>query len=307
VSAIGEGGLLSMAFHPQFASNGQYFIYYTDLGGNIVVERRSESAIRNRSDPTSALEIIRIPHPGFINHFGGLVEFGPDGFLYIGTGDGGSAGDPPGNAQNRGVLLGKLLRLDINGAIAGAPYAIPASNPFAGQAGRRAEIWAYGLRNPWRFAFDGGQLYVADVGEQRREEVNISPVSSGGLNYGWNILEGSLCFNAPSCASAGTVAPAFEYDHGMGNVNGCSIVGGYVYRGQALPELDGRYFYSDFCGAYLKSFLAAGTSVLEQTDWRIPAISGGVASFGRDADGELYLIGANGTIYKIVRGGVAAG
>lgn len=306
VSTAGEGGLLSMAFHPQYASNGQYFIYYTDAGGNIVVERRSVSGNPNLSDPTSALEIIRIPHPGFSNHFGGLVAFGPDGFLYLGTGDGGSAGDPPRNAQNLGVLLGKLLRLDISAATAGVPYAIPASNPFVGQAGRRAEIWAYGLRNPWRFAFDDSQLYIADVGQDRREEVDLSPVSSGGLNYGWNILEGSLCYNAVSCASAGMVAPVVEYDQGTGNVNGCSITGGYVYRGAALPELAGRYFYSDYCGGYLKSFLAAGTSVLEQTDWGIPKVSG-VVSFGRDADGELYLISQNGAIFKIVRAGVSTG
>jgi glucose/arabinose dehydrogenase len=306
VATVGEGGLLSMAFHPQYAANGQYFIYYTDAGGNIVVERRSVSANPNLSDPTSALEIIRIPHPGFINHFGGLLAFGPDGYLYLGTGDGGSAGDPPRNAQNLGVLLGKLLRLDINAATAGAPYAIPASNPFVGQAGRRAEIWAYGLRNPWRFAFDGSALYIADVGQDRREEVDISPVSSGGLNYGWNIREGSLCYNAASCTSAGLVAPVFEYDHGEGDVNGCSITGGYVYRGLALPELAGRYFYSDYCGGYLKSFLAAGTGVLEQSDWGIPKVSG-VVSFGRDADGELYLVSQNGAIYKIVRGGAPAG
>jgi glucose/arabinose dehydrogenase len=306
VSSTGEGGLLSMAFHPQYAANGQYFIYYTDAGGNIVVERRSVSANPNLSDPTSALEIIRIPHPGFSNHFGGLLAFGPDGYLYLGTGDGGSAGDPPRNAQNLRVLLGKLLRLDIGAATAGAPYAIPPSNPFAGQAGRRPEIWAYGLRNPWRFAFDGSALYIADVGQDRREEVDVSPLASGGLNYGWNILEGSLCYNAASCASAGMVAPVFEYDHGPGDVNDCSITGGYVYRGLALPELAGHYFYSDYCGAYLKSFLAAGTGVLEQVDWGIPKLSG-VVSFGRDAEGELYLVSQSGTIYKIVRAGVSAG
>ena len=304
VSSAGEGGLLSMAFHPQYASNGQYFIYYTDAERNIIVERRIVSPNANLSDPTAVLEIIRIPHPGFGNHFGGLVAFGPDGLLYLGTGDGGGAGDPPRNAQNLNVLLGKLLRLDVNAATAGAPYAIPASNPFAGQAGRRAEIWAYGLRNPWRYAFDGAQLYIADVGQDRREEVDISPAAQGGLNYGWNILEGTLCYNATSCDSAGLVAPAFEYDHGAGNANGCSITGGYVYRGGAIPELAGRYFYSDYCGGYLKSFLASGTGVLEQTDWGIPKVPG-VVSFGRDAEGELYLISAGGSIHKIVRAGAS--
>jgi glucose/arabinose dehydrogenase len=302
VSTNGEGGLLSMAFHPQYAANGLYFIYYTDSAGDIVVERRSVSPNPNLSDPTAALEIIRIAHPNFSNHYGGLVAFGPDGYLYLGTGDGGSAGDPPGNAQNLASLLGKLLRLDVNGATAGAPYAIPAGNPFAGQAGRRAEIWAFGLRNPWRYAFDAGNLYIADVGQDRREEVDIRAAAQGGLNYGWNILEGSLCYNAASCASAGLAAPAFEYDH----ATGCSITGGYVYRGLAIPELAGRYFYSDYCGGFLKSFVAAGSGVLEQTDWAIGKV-GGIVSFGRDGDGELYLVSAGGGVYKIIRAGAPAG
>jgi glucose/arabinose dehydrogenase len=298
VSTAGEGGLLSMAFHPQYASNGRYFIYYTDGTGDIVVERRSVSANPRLSDPTSALEIIRIAHPTFSNHYGGLLAFGPDGYLYLGTGDGGGSGDPPRNAQNLNSLLGKLLRLDVGGAMAGAPYAIPATNPFAGQIGRRGEIWAYGLRNPWRYAFDGSQLYIADVGEARIEEVDVTPAATGGLNYGWNIMEGTLCFNAVTCSSVGLVLPAVEYDHSAG---GCSITGGYVYRGAALPELGGRYFYSDYCAGFLKSFVASGVGVSEKTDWMVAKV-GGIVSFGRDGDGELYLIGANGTIYKIVRG-----
>jgi hypothetical protein len=298
VSTAGEGGLLSMAFHPQYAANGQYFIYFTDNAGDIVVERRTVSANPNLSDPTSALEIIRIAHPTFSNHYGGLLAIGADGHLYLGTGDGGGEGDPQRNAQNLDSLLGKLLRLDIGAATAGAPYAIPAGNPYAGQIGRRGEIWAYGLRNPWRYAFDGAQLYVADVGQQLREEVDISPAAAGGLNYGWNLMEGSLCYNALTCSSAGLVLPAFEYDHSGG---GCSITGGYVYRGAALPELAGRYFYSDYCAGFLKSFVASGAGVGEQIDWAVAKV-GAVVSFGRDADGELYLIGANGTIYQIVRG-----
>jgi glucose/arabinose dehydrogenase len=306
VSTAGEGGLLSMAFHPQYATNGQYFIYFTDTAGDIVVERRSVSPNPRQSDPTSALEIIRIAHPGFTNHYGGLVAFGPDGYLYLGTGDGGSAGDPPRNAQNLGSLLGKMLRLDINGATAGAPYAVPATNPFANERARRGEIWAYGLRNPWRYAFDAARLYIADVGQDRREEVDIAAASQGALNYGWNIMEGTLCYSAASCDSTGLTAPAFEYDHGAADANGCSITGGYVYRGQALPELAGRYFYSDYCAGFLKSFLAAGAGALEQIDWRIPDI-GRVVSFGRDADGELYLVTDGGTIHKIIRSGVAGG
>jgi glucose/arabinose dehydrogenase len=216
----------------------------------------------------------------------------------MGTGDGGGEGDPQRNAQNLNSLLGKLLRLDVNGATAGAPYAIPPDNPFAGQLGRRGEIWTFGLRNPWRYTFDGPQLYIADVGAQRREEVDISAAATSGLNFGWNTMEGTLCFNAATCSSAGLVLPALEYDRGGG---ACAIVGGYVYRGAALPELAGRYFYSDFCAGFLKSFAASDMGVGEQTDWAVANV-GAIVSFGRDADGELYLIGANGTIYKIVRG-----
>jgi glucose/arabinose dehydrogenase len=300
VLVSGEGGLLSMVFDPQYASNGYLYVYYTDLDQNIVVERYTVSANPNLADPTSALRIIRIAHPTFANHFGGLVSFGPDGYLYLGTGDGGSAGDPPGNAQNRNSLLGKLLRLDVSRSTVAQPYTIPPSNPYIGQAGRRAEIWAYGLRNPWRYAFDGSQLYIADVGQNRREEVDITASAQGGLNYGWNTMEGTLCYNATTCDQTGLTLPAFEYDHGAGNANGCSIIGGYVYRGAALPELAGHYFYSDYCAGYLKSFLATDAGLIAQRDWSI-ANPGPVVSFGRDAQGELYLIASSGKIYKIGR------
>lgn len=300
VFAQGEGGLLSMAFHPQYASNGYFFVYYTDLERDIVVERFSVSGNPNVADATSGLPIISIAHPTYTNHFGGLVSFGPDGFLYLGTGDGGGAGDPQRNAQNLNSLLGKLLRLDVSTASATRPYTIPPTNPFAGQTGRRGEIWAYGLRNPWRYAFDTSGLYIADVGQDRREEVDIAAPGQGGQNYGWNIMEGTLCYNANTCDQTGLTLPAFEYDHGQNDANGCSITGGFVYRGTAIPELAGRYFYSDYCRGYLKSFLASGASVGEHSDWAIPDI-GAVPSFGRDADGELYLIASNGRILKIVR------
>ncbi|HEX8609780.1 MAG TPA: PQQ-dependent sugar dehydrogenase [Telluria sp.] len=301
VAAVGEGGLLSMAFHPKYASNGWFFIYYTDAANNIVVERHSvSSANRNLAEPSAVLEIIRIAHPGATNHYGGLVSFGPDGFLYVATGDGGGAGDPQGNAQNPNSLLGKMLRLDVADARGAQPYVIPPTNPFVGQGGRRAEIWALGLRNPWRYAFDGERLYIADVGQARREEVDIVGVNQAGLNYGWNTMEGSLCYNAAICNKNGLTLPAFEYDHGSNNVNGCSITGGYVYRGKAIPELTGRYFYSDYCGGYLKSFLYKDNSATEQTGWPIADI-GAIQSFGQDGDGELYLIAATGKLYRIVR------
>jgi glucose/arabinose dehydrogenase len=296
VAGAGEGGLLSLAFDPRFGSNGYFYVYYTDLDKNIVVARYTVSPNQNVADPLSGLAIVRIAHPNFTNHFGGLAAFGTDGLLYVGTGDGGSEGDPLANGQNQGTLLGKLLRIDVSAATVGQPYTIPPSNPFVGQAGRRGEIWAWGLRNPWRYAFDGKQLYIADVGQDLREEVDIADTAQGGLNYGWNRMEGTLCFNASTCDRSGLTLPAFEYDHD----HGCAIVGGYVYRGTALPELAGRYFYSDFCNGFLKSFLATASGVLEQRDWGLDL--GQVVSFGQDGQGELYLMTADGNVDKIIRG-----
>lgn len=300
VLTAGEGGLLSMAFDPDYARNGYFYLYYTDAQQNIVIERLNTGSNPNLADPTSNLVILRIPHPTYTNHFGGQLAFGPDGNLYLGTGDGGGAGDPFGNGQNLNSLLGKLLRIDVRAASAAQPYAIPAGNPYAGQAGRRPEIWAAGLRNPWRFSFDGAQLYLSDVGQDRREEVNISAATAGGLNYGWNTMEGTLCYNASSCERSGLTLPAFEYEHGSNSVNGCSITGGFVYRGSAIPGLQGRYFYSDYCRGFLKSFLASGAAVGEQREWNVGSI-GNVVSFGQDGQGELYVLSARGIAYKIVR------
>ncbi len=296
----GEGGLLSMAFDPAFARNGYFYLYYTDPQQNIVIERFTASVNPSLADPTSNLVILRIPHPNFTNHFGGQVAFGPDGFLYLGTGDGGGAGDPLGNGQNVNSLLGKLLRIDVAAATALQPYTIPPSNPYSNQAGRRGEIWATGLRNPWRFSWDSGQLYLSDVGQDRREEVNINAAGTAGLNYGWNTMEGTLCYNAATCDRSGLTLPVFEYDHGANEANGCSITGGFVYRGSAMPELAGRYFYSDYCRGFLKSFLATGGNVTEQRDWNIIGI-GNVISFGQDGVGELYLTTSRGSVYKIGR------
>lgn len=295
VAMVGEGGLLSMAFDPQFATNGYVYVYFTDAGNNIVIARFSRSSNANVADAASRLDIIRIPHPDYVNHFGGLVAFGPDGYLYAGTGDGGGEGDPAGNGQNRDVLLGKLLRLDVSGARAGAPYAVPPTNPFAGGGGR-PEIWAYGLRNPWRYAFDGGRLYIADVGQDRREEIDVVAVGGGGFNFAWNLTEGTLCYKATSCVQNGITPPAFEYDHGENDVNGCAITGGYVYRGKAIPEVAGQYFYSDYCAGFLHSIDSAGT----MSNWTV-AKPGTILSFGRDGDGELYVITSAGSVFKMVR------
>lgn len=308
LSTQGEGGLLSMAFDPQFSRNGFFYLYYTDFERNIVVVRYTVSPNRDIADPTSGLQIISIPHPFYTNHYGGLAAFGTDGFLYLGTGDGGGAGDPLGNAQDFTSLLGKVLRIDVSNASISRRYTIPPGNPYIGMASRRAEIWAGGLRNPWRFDIDSSGLYIADAGQDRREEINIASVSRAGLNYGWNIMEGSLCFTDPLCNKTGLTMPAFEYDHGNNDINGCSVIGGYVYRGTALPELAGRYFYSDFCGGFLKSLRSSdnGDTVGEQVAWTIPLI-GNVVSFGRDGDGELYMVAADGRVYKIIRSAATAG
>ncbi len=299
VLATGEGGLLSIAFDPRFAFNGYFYLYYTDFQQNIVIERYRAGPTPDLADPTSGLVILRIPHPVYINHYGGQVAFGPDGYLYLGTGDGGGAGDPMENAQDLASLLGKLLRIDVAQASPTRPYTIPPTNPYVADDGR-PEIWAHGLRNPWRFSFDAGQLYLSDVGQARREEVNIVSASQGGLNYGWDVMEGTLCHEpALLCDRAGLTLPAFEYDHGENEANGCSIVGGHVYRGRDIPELTGRYFYSDFCGGYLRSFLPTASGVVEQRDWGLSP--GRVVSFGQDAAGELYLLSADGVVYKIGR------
>lgn len=300
VTSGGERGLLSMAFDPQYASNGFFYIYFTDLNLDIAVERyRVSFGDPNLADPVP-LRILTIGHREFSNHNGGLVAFGPDGFLYIGTGDGGGGGDTLGNGQNLNALLGKLLRIDVSNASASQPYAIPSLNPFVSQAGRLGEIWAYGLRNPWRYAFDAetGLLYIADVGQNRIEEVNVAAAATAGVNYGWNITEGSLCYPSDPCDKQGLTLPVLEYAHDASGE--CSITGGRVYRGSAILELRGRYFYSDFCNGWLRSIVYSNGTAAEQTDWGIVNV-GQILSFGEDAQGELYMLASTGKVYKIAR------
>ncbi|MFQ5678705.1 MAG: PQQ-dependent sugar dehydrogenase [Gemmatimonadota bacterium] len=293
VGSGGERGLLGLAFHPQYAANGHLYVDYTDRNGNTRVERYTVSADPDRADPATAKAILQVGQP-FSNHNGGLVAFGPDGKLYVGLGDGGGAGDPQGNGQNPGTLLGSLLRIDVD---AGDPFAIPPDNPFVGQAGRREEIWAWGLRNPWRFAFDreADVLYIADVGQNAFEEVNAAPVAAAGLNYGWNVMEGTHCFpSGAACDTAGLTLPVLEYDHSQG----CSVIGGFVYRGEAIPALRGHYFYSDFCRGFLRTFRLDGGAV-DRREWEVGPL-GQVLSFGEDAAGELYILSATGTVFRIV-------
>ena len=293
VSSGGERGLLSVAFHPRYAQNGYLYVNYTDNNGDTRVERYRVSADPDSADPASDTLVLAVDQP-YSNHNGGHILFGPDGMLYVAMGDGGSGGDPHGYGQSLATLLGKLLRIDVDG---GAPYAVPPDNPFVGQAGARPEIWAFGLRNPWRIAFDraAGLLYVADVGQNRWEEIDVAPAPAPGLNYGWNVMEGAHCYATGSCATAGLVLPALEYGHS----DGCTVIGGYVYRGSRSPSLVGHYFYADYCSGWLRSFTYGGGAVRERRSWDVPDL-GSVLSFGEDAAGEIYVMSAGGNVWRIV-------
>lgn len=294
VASGGERGLLSVAFHPDYENNGYFFVNYTDAAGDTRVERYRVSSDPNRADPASARLILTVDQP-FSNHNGGHILFGPDGMLYIAMGDGGDAGDPLGHAQNRSTLLGDLLRIDVD---KGDPYAIPPSNPFVNQSGMRGEIWAWGLRNPWRIAFDRatGLLYIADVGQRDREEINVVPASQGGLNYGWNIMEGTRCYRDASCDSSGLVEPVHEYTH----ADGCSITGGIVYRGSRIPALAGHYFYADYCDGWIRGFRYNNGKLVDAREWFPAGSVNRITSFGEDASGELYVVSGTGVVYRLV-------
>ena len=292
VSFGGEQGLFSVAFHPSYGTNGFFYVDYTDLNGDTRVERYTVTADSNVADSASHKLILFVKQP-YANHNGGLVVFGPHGKLYIGMGDGGSGGDPENRAQNRDSLLGKLLRIDVD---AGDPYGVPPDNPFAAGGGR-GEIWAVGLRNPWRFGFDppDGLLYIADVGQNLWEEVDVQPAGQAGVNYGWPAMEATHCYKPPSGCSTPGVLPAVEYSHS----DGCSIIGGLVYRGTASPALGGQYFYSDYCSGWIRSFTYAGGAITSRTSWTVEVDLGNVLSFGEDAAGELYVLSGNGAVYRL--------
>ena len=288
-----EQGLLGLAFHPNYEENGFFYVNYTDRDGSTVIARFSvDPGDPNRADPDSESRLLQVQQP-FANHNGGALAFGPDGFLYLGLGDGGSGGDPLGNGQSLQTLLGKILRIDVDGA---EPYSIPADNPFAGGGGL-PEIWAYGLRNPWRFSFDrlSGDLYIADVGQNSFEEIDFQPAGSpGGQNYGWNIMEAFECFRPANCDQSGLVLPVASYPtHEAGN---CSVTGGVVYRG-SLPEWQGIYLFGDYCSGRVWGLLRG-----EQDAWEQTLLYENVAritSFGEDEQGEVYLTGHEGTIYRL--------
>ncbi len=299
-----EQGLLGLAFHPNYETNRRLYVYFTNNDWDIVVrEYRVSATNKNVVDKSTKRKILEINHPGESNHNGGMMAFGPDGYLYIGTGDGGGTGDPDNSAQNKDSLLGKMLRIDVNGRTGSKAYGIPPSNPYVGVAGAN-EIWQIGLRNPWRFSFDraNGNLWIGDVGQMVSEEVDrATNTASGpgrGINWGWRVLEGFNCYNPSSgCNTAGKTMPLLEYGHGGGR---CSITGGYVYRGSAIPALVGGYVFADFCSGEIWVTDATATSPAAKTLLLDTSLS--IASFGETLNGELYVVNRNGSVYQVVPG-----
>jgi len=306
ISISSERGLLCMAFHPDFPDSNYFYINYTNTSGALTLARFTVSPDPDSADRGSEAILLTIPEPE-ANHNGGTIIFGPnDGYLYLGVGDGGGSGDQHGtigNGQDSTTLLGSILRIDVN---SGSPYAVPPTNPFVGRSGAD-EIWAYGLRNPWRMSFDraNGDLFIADVGQNAWEEIDFQPAASvGGENYGWRLMEGSHCYNPPTdCDPGGLVYPVTDYSH----ANGCSITGGYVYRGCHIPDLRGTYFYGDYCSGRIWSFRYDGATMTDSTERTAELAPGNgmsidnISSFGEDIEGELYILDlADGEIYKIV-------
>jgi glucose/arabinose dehydrogenase len=297
ITSGGERGLLGIAVHPRFPADPRVFIDYTDTDGNTVVSSfRLDSADGSRLDPSSERIIFTTLQP-FPNHNGGALTFGPDGDLYISLGDGGSEGDPLGNGQRRDTTLGKILRIDVDHPAGGRAYGIPANNPFIGNPSSRPEIWLYGLRNPWRMSFDRatGDLWIGDVGQDKWEEVDVAPAGKGGLNFGWNRMEGLHCYSpATGCDTAGLTMPVAEYGHGPE----CAVIGGFVYRGAAFPVLQGGYLFADYCSGTIFAIPADATR--PRSPVVVGKTSGGVSGFGEDGAGELYLANLDGTISKVV-------
>jgi glucose/arabinose dehydrogenase len=297
VNCCGERGLLGLAFPPGFADKRRFYVYYTAASGNLTISRFQVSGDPDLADPSSETVLLNIDHHQFENHNGGHLAFGPkDGYLYIGTGDGGGGGDTLESGQNLAALLGKLLRIDVESGV--SPYSIPSTNPFVNQKDARPEVWAYGLRNPWRFTFDraNGDLYIGDVGQEDWEEVDYQPGSSGGgENYGWNRMEGNHCFFQEDCSSEGLTMPIAEHSH----QEGCSVTGGYVYRGTRFPAMQGFYFYGDYCNGrmWILRFDGAAWQKSPPIETQV-----GMSTFGEDEAGNLYVADhGEGRIYQIVQ------
>jgi glucose/arabinose dehydrogenase len=292
VDTTDERGLNGIVFDPDFAANGRFYVDYATKT-ELHVAAMQVSSNPDVADPASETPILSIKHPDTW-HYGSMVGFGPDGYLYVGTGDGGGFDDFHNNAQTTTVLLGKMLRLDVHG---GTPYAIPPGNPFA-NGGGAPEVYFYGLRNPWRASFDGTLLYIGDVGQEREEEVDIAPLDHAGANFGWHIVEGAICSAGDGCDRTGKTDPDYVLSHGDGN---CALIGGYVYRGKALPALAGRYFFGDYCTGVVRSFRYVNGKVTSIDKYPTTFDRNfQITSFGRDNDGEIYIVLDNGVIEEIV-------
>ena len=303
VSTGSEQGLLGLAFHPNFENNRKLYVNFTNRHGNTVIrEYKVFASNRNLVDTSTARTILTIDQP-YANHNGGMLAFGPDGYLYIGMGDGGSSGDPAGRAQNKSSLLGKMLRIGVNSSDAGLAYHVPAGNPYVGVTGRN-EIWQIGLRNPWRFSFDRSthDLWIGDVGQDAWEEVDRAHATSTGpgkgINWGWDVLEGSHCYpsSVSSCSTSGKTAPLLEYDHS----GRCAVTGGYVYRGSEIPVLRGGYLFGDYCSGEIWVVTASATAPAAKTLLLNTGLL--ISSFGETSAGELYVVDLGGRLYRIEQG-----
>ncbi|MBL8857688.1 MAG: PQQ-dependent sugar dehydrogenase [Planctomycetes bacterium] len=317
VNTGNEEGLLGLAFHPDFANNGYLFAYFTNTSGNNQVMRYQANLpyMTSTTAVGTGTPVITFSHPTNSNHNGGWIGFGPDGYLYIGTGDGGSANDPPGNGQNINSLLGKMLRIDVNSddfpGDTTRNYAIPPTNPFAGATPGLDEIWHYGIRNPWRNSFDRltGDMWIGDVGQNAWEEIDFAPAGVGGLNYGWRCMEGNACtgLSGCTCSAPALTAPVTVYSHAGG---ACSVTGGYRYRGTQLCGWDGVYFFADYCNAQISSFTFNGSVISNLTNRTAQLAPGGglsiatITSFGEDAAGELYICDQGGEVFKVIQGAI---
>ncbi len=291
-----EQGILGLAFPPDYATSRYFVVYYVRPDAVTVLSRFHVSTAAADTALPGEDTLLSIPQPVFPDHNGGMLAFGPDQSLYLSVGDGGCCGDPDGHGQDRTDLLGNLLRLDVGSS---GPYAIPPDNPWATDTVIRHELWNSGLRNPWRFSFDRGtgDLYIADVGNDSREEVDVvSHTSQGGENFGWRIMEGGECFGGGSCNMSGLTLPVLDYGHNQG----CSVIGGYVYRGLAIPALRGTYFYADFCSGWIRTFRWVGGAATDVHEYTLIDPNELITSFGEDADGELYVTTEAGSVYKIV-------
>lgn len=294
ISTGGERGLLGLAFHPNYATNGYFYVNYTNTTGSTVIARYSVNTVNpNLADTASGTILLTIAQP-FSNHNGGTLRFGPDGYLYIGMGDGGSGGDPGNRAQNKNELLGKMLRIDVDN---GTPYAIPPTNPYASTDGAD-EIWATGMRNPWKFSFDtvDGNLWIADVGQENVEEINKVAVGDGGYNFGWRCYEGNAAYNTAGCAAQNTMTFPFTTYSSASGSGSCSITGGYVYRGTAYPNFVGKYFFTDYCSDKIGMVNDAGT-----ISYSAVLPGGGFTTFGVNSSNELFIASqGNGVVYKVI-------